>query len=309
MHMASTPSSTSTLSPSSALSPATAKYNYKTDNKCIFDFNYKGGPPIDDRACSVGDTTCIDAIECILSPGVVTLLITFLATGLVIYLTWLFFKAKTARLHRLRKITHFLTSEEIIELQVHAPQFSETLLRNMFIRFMNLDDDRSGTLTCQEFCSMPELSCNPLAYRLFDAFDVNEDGHLDFAEFIGCIYVMSPLCPANEKANAMFRIYDVDSDGKINREDLKYILGCVTHRPKSTIELTVGVNVHETLDEHMEKEREWDTFIGSIVDEVMTTSASDPDDQFMTLDDFMQALATTQADFREKMNIPFRESN
>ena len=103
----------------------------------------------------------------------------------------------------------------------------------------------------------------------------------------------------------MFRIYDVDSDGKINREDLKYILGCVTHRPKSTTELTVGVNVHETLDEHLEKEREWDTFIGSIVDEVMKTSASDPDDQFMTLDDFMQALATTQADFREKMNIPF----
>jgi Ca2+-binding EF-hand superfamily protein len=213
--------------------------------------------------------------------------------------------SKRRALEHLRRVTHFLTDEQIVELQVHAPQFSETLLRKLFIRFMNLDHDRSGTLTCQEFCMMPELQVNPLSFRLFDAFDVNEDGHLDFAEFIGCVHVMSPLCTANDKASAMFRIYDVDSDGIISRDDLKYILGCVTHRPKSKSELTIGINVKETLDEHLQREREWDRFIGSIVNEIMKISASDPDDNFLTFEDFMQSLATTQADFREKMNIPF----
>ena len=129
------------------------------------------------------------------------------------YIGWLLVKRKRNQLEQLRRITHYLDAEEIIELQVHAPMFSETIIRRLFIRFMNLDWDRSGTLTCYEFCTMPELQCNPLSYRLFDAFDVNEDGHLDFAEFVGCVHVMSPLCSANDKAAAMFRIYDVDSDG------------------------------------------------------------------------------------------------
>ena len=50
---------------------------------------------------------------------------------------------------------------------------------------------------------------------------------------------------------------------------------------------------------------DWDEFIDSIVDEVMTASSSDPDDSFLSFGDFMQALAVTKADFREKMNIPF----
>ena len=66
-----------------------------------------------------------------------------------------------------------------------------------------------------------------------------------------------------------------------------------------------GINCEESLDDHLEKETQWDNFIESIVDEVMSISTSDPDDQYMTFEDFMQALATTQADFREKMNISF----
>ncbi len=93
--------------------------------------------------------------------------------------------------------------------------------------------------------------------------------------------------------------------GIISRPDLTYILGCVTHRPRSKTELMSGINCEESLDDHLEKETQWDNFIESIVDEVMSISTSDPDDQYMTFEDFMQALATTQADFREKMNISF----
>ena len=141
-------------------------------------------------------------------------LITLLATSLLLWIGWLVVKRRRVVLEKLRNTTHFLSPEDVIELQVHAPEFSETIIRKLFFRFMNLDWDRSGTLTCNEFCLMPELMCNPLSYRLFDAFDLNEDGHLDFAEFVDCVHTMSPLCSAQEKASAMFRIYDVDSDGE-----------------------------------------------------------------------------------------------
>jgi Ca2+-binding EF-hand superfamily protein len=164
------------------------------------------------------DLPSLPSGDCILDKGILTdaqmiALGTLFTTALLMYLGWLLVQSRQKKLERLRRITHYLTAEEIVELQVHAPNFSETILRKLFIRFMNLDWDRNGTLTCNEFCTMPELKCNPLSYRLFDAFDVNEDGHLDFAEFVVCVHVMSPLATANDKAAAMFRIYDVDSDG------------------------------------------------------------------------------------------------
>ena len=124
-----------------------------TKNRCIFSLPLK-----DDGTCYLDDASAVTFV-------------TLIITGMAACLGWLIFKRRIRALEHLRKVTHFLTEEEIIELQVHAPAFSESLLRQLFIRFMNLDSDRSGTLTCQEFCAMRELRCNPLAYRLFDAFD------------------------------------------------------------------------------------------------------------------------------------------
>ncbi len=113
---------------------------------------------------------------------------------------WLVVSRRRQQLAKLRHATRLLTEEEIVELQVRAPAMREVDLRRLFIRFMNLDWDRSGTITCNEFCSMAEMRTNPLSYRIFDAFDLNEDGHLDFAEFIGCVHVMSPDGSTSEKA-------------------------------------------------------------------------------------------------------------
>lgn len=224
---------------------------------------------------------------------------------LVIGGVWFNVTRRNQAFARLRQRTRFLTDLEVVEIQVQAPTFTETDLRRLFIRFMDLDSDRSGTLTCSEFCQMGELRANPLAYRLFDAFDLNEDGHMDFSEFINCIHVMSPEGTSNEKASAMFRIYDVDSDGKISKADLSYILSIVTHRPKNKQELMSGVSLEETLEESMQKEKDWDEFIASIVDQVMEASSSDTYNNYLTFEDFVQSLAVTKADFREKMNIPF----
>ena len=59
-------------------------------------------------------------------------------------------------------------------------------------RFKKLDLDNSGSLSVEEFMSLPELQQNPLVQRVIDIFDTDGNGEVDFKgkinfsfEFIG----------------------------------------------------------------------------------------------------------------------------
>lgn len=47
-------------------------------------------------------------------------------------------------------------------------------------RFKKLDIDGSGSLSVQEFMSIPELQQNPLVQRVIDIFDTDGNGEIDF---------------------------------------------------------------------------------------------------------------------------------
>ncbi|XP_029284668.1 calcineurin subunit B type 1b isoform X2 [Cottoperca gobio] len=51
-------------------------------------------------------------------------------------------------------------------------------------RFKKLDLDNSGSLSVEEFMSLPELQQNPLVQRVIDIFDTDGNGEVDFKEFI-----------------------------------------------------------------------------------------------------------------------------
>ncbi|KAI4787696.1 hypothetical protein KUCAC02_036303 [Chaenocephalus aceratus] len=51
-------------------------------------------------------------------------------------------------------------------------------------RFKKLDRDNSGSLSVEEFMSLPELQQNPLVQRVIDIFDTDGNGEVDFKEFI-----------------------------------------------------------------------------------------------------------------------------
>uniref|UniRef100_A0A3B4XCG1 EF-hand domain-containing protein n=1 Tax=Seriola lalandi dorsalis TaxID=1841481 RepID=A0A3B4XCG1_SERLL len=51
-------------------------------------------------------------------------------------------------------------------------------------RFKKLDLDNSGSLSVEEFMSLPELQQNPLVQRVIDIFDTDGNGEVDFQEFI-----------------------------------------------------------------------------------------------------------------------------
>uniref|UniRef100_A0A8C9T120 Protein phosphatase 3 (formerly 2B), regulatory s1ubunit B, alpha isoform, b n=1 Tax=Scleropages formosus TaxID=113540 RepID=A0A8C9T120_SCLFO len=51
-------------------------------------------------------------------------------------------------------------------------------------QFKKLDLDNSGSLSVEEFMSLPELQQNPLVQRVIDIFDTDGNGEVDFKEFI-----------------------------------------------------------------------------------------------------------------------------
>ena len=61
-----------------------------------------------------------------------------------------------------------------------AAPVSETELKRLWRRFKKLDKDNSGTLTADEFLSVPELACNPLLERVIAIFDTNKDDEIEF---------------------------------------------------------------------------------------------------------------------------------
>lgn len=53
-------------------------------------------------------------------------------------------------------------------------------IRRLARRFKKLDLDGSGSLSVDEFMSLPELQQNPLVQRVIEIFDTDGNGEVDF---------------------------------------------------------------------------------------------------------------------------------
>ena len=54
-------------------------------------------------------------------------------------------------------------------------------------------------------------------------YDKNDDGHIDFKEFMMVLYVMSNGTP-EENLRKIFRIFDMNSDGLLSKQELTRIV-------------------------------------------------------------------------------------
>ncbi|CAN1309326.1 Calcineurin B-like protein 4 [Linum perenne] len=60
---------------------------------------------------------------------------------------------------------------------------------------------------------------NLFADRVFDLFDVNRDGHIEFGEFVESLSVFHPRTPIAVKIKCAFKLYDLRRTGYIEREE------------------------------------------------------------------------------------------
>ncbi|OBS83533.1 hypothetical protein A6R68_22477, partial [Neotoma lepida] len=113
------------------------------------------------------------------------------------------------------------------EASFHAEMsntFDHDEIKKLCKSFKKMDMDKSGSLSKEEFMSLPQLKQNPLVSRVIDIFDTDGNGEVDFQEFIEGTSQFSVKGDEEQKLKFAFRIYDMDKDGYISNGELFQVL-------------------------------------------------------------------------------------
>merc|ERR1712135_193387 len=69
----------------------------------------------------------------------------------------------------------------------------------------------------------PGVDTEKLEKHIFRLYDKNNDGHIDFREFMVVLYIMSSGTP-QDNLKQIFRVFDISNDGSISLRELKQIV-------------------------------------------------------------------------------------
>ena len=171
-----------------------------------------------------------------------------------------------------------IAPEELADLKTSS-NFTEEELKRLYRRFRKLDKYSSGTLTTDEFLSVPELANNPLLERVIAIFDKNKDDQIEFKEFIAALSTFSDKGNKEGKLRFAFQVYDVDGDGFISNGELFQVL-----------KMMVGDNLDNVQ-------------LQQIVDKTILEADKDRDGR-ISFDEFVQMIENTD-EIEKKMTIVF----
>ncbi|XP_021748649.1 calcineurin B-like protein 4 isoform X1 [Chenopodium quinoa] len=87
--------------------------------------------------------------------------------------------------------------------------------------------------------------------RMFDLFDVNQNGCIEFGEFVQSLSVFHPSTPDKDKMKYAFRLYDLRGTGYIEHEELKEMVVALLqesdmHLSSDIVEAIVDTTFKET---------------------------------------------------------------
>lgn len=124
--------------------------------------------------------------------------------------------------------TSKLRPKELRDLQINT-HFSEKELRDWYKNFRQ--DYPNGYLTIDNFTSIydncfPEGDAESFAEHAFRTFDTNDDGVINFREFICALSVRS-CGHTDQKLRWAFRMYDIDGNGYVSRHEMMEIIHAI----------------------------------------------------------------------------------
>lgn len=185
-----------------------------------------------------------------------------------------------------------LRDEELEEIKKETG-FSHSQITRLYSRFTSLDKGENGTLSREDFQRIPELAINPLGDRIINAFFSEGEDQVNFRGFMRTLAHFRPIEdnekskdvngpePLNSRSNKLhfaFRLYDLDKDDKISRDELLQVL-----------RMMVGVNIS-------------DEQLGSIADRTIQEADQDGDSA-ISFTEFVKVLE--KVDVEQKMSIRF----
>ncbi|XP_077015534.1 guanylyl cyclase-activating protein 1 [Tamandua tetradactyla] len=108
-------------------------------------------------------------------------------------------------------------------------ELSSTECHQWYKKFMT--ECPSGQLTLYEFRQLFGLknlspSANQYVEQMFETFDFNKDGHMDFMEYVAALSLVLKG-KVEQKLRWYFKLYDVDGNGCIDRDELLTIIRAI----------------------------------------------------------------------------------
>jgi len=116
-----------------------------------------------------------------------------------------------------------LKKEELEQLQQHT-HFEQSELKGMYKQFKK--ETTQGVINktvFKELMKQMGVLDSFLQDLIFNAFDANHDGNINFQEFVTSLSVMTRGDPS-EKLEFAFQMYDLDGNGFIGKEELTQIM-------------------------------------------------------------------------------------
>jgi len=116
--------------------------------------------------------------------------------------------------------------EEDIEALSKSSGLEKEAVKEAFENFVaEHPDGRMKPKAFREMMSqaLPKKDASKMEKHVFRAYDTNNDGYIDFVEFMVIFYIMADGSP-EEVLGKIFRVFDVNSDGSITNKEMKRLV-------------------------------------------------------------------------------------